>query len=101
LRRLTLLRSTHNFFITTREKNMMRGLQKILTASLITLLIACPLMAGDMHSDSPNSGNPPAQSQTVAAAAQEETTATSTSAGAYATAAAEVVGVLASVLTAL
>jgi hypothetical protein len=100
LRRLTPLRSTHNFFNTTREKNMMRGLRKILTAPLITLLIACPVLAGDMHSDSPSAGNPPTQSQS-GAAAEEENTATSTDAGTYASAAAEVVGVLASVLTAL
>lgn len=79
---------------------MTRGLRKILTASLFTLLIACPVLAGDMHSDSPSADNPPTQSQS-GAAAQEGNTATSTDAGAYAAAAAEVVGVLAGVLTAL
>jgi hypothetical protein len=79
---------------------MTRRVRELLAASLIALLLFCPARAGDMHSDAPVSGNPPPQSQQAATAAQDESAASS-AAGNYADAAAEVVGVLAGVLTAL
>jgi hypothetical protein len=79
---------------------MTRRLRELFAASLIALLLVCPVLAGDMHSDSPVSGNPPPQSQQDATAAQDESAASS-SAGSYTDAAAEFVGVLAGVLTAL
>jgi hypothetical protein len=81
---------------------MTRRLRELFAASLIALLLVCPMLAGDMHSDSPVSGNPPqSQQDATAAGTGNESAATSSDAGSYADAAAEVVSVLAGVLTAL